>query len=170
VVPRTDVVNAAALPSDPVTGSPYKNIAGNPGAGHMHFHSPNDLAAGFPTRSFNPYTYFATVPKDNRNPPRGAALVLSNVVSFQVQVMKHSPLAPGYGGGDFEDVAPVSTDPKTGVVQHLPFDTANYVNGPPVAGLQPAPPAYTIVGLQVILRIWDPRSRLTRQATLLQDM
>jgi type II secretory pathway pseudopilin PulG len=166
VAPKTDVANAANLPSHPVTGSPYMNIAGDPSSGHMHFHSPNDLAAGYLTRSFNPHTYFATVPKDNRNPPRGAALVLSNVVSFQVQVMKHLPQAQGYGGGDFEDVG--TTD---GSGAHpLPFDTANYVSGPPIGNLKPAPPAYTIVGLQIIIRIWDPRSRLTRQVTLLQDM
>jgi hypothetical protein len=157
VVPKTDRANAANLPAHPVTGSPYMNIAGDPSSGHMHFYSPNDLAAGYKTRSFNPYTYFATVPKDNRNPPRGAALVLSNVVSFQVQVMKHLPQAQGYAGGDFEEVA-------------SPFDTANYGNGPPGANAIAAPPAHTIVGLQIIIRIWDPRSRLTRQVTLLQDM
>ena len=137
----------------------------------MHFLNPNDLANGYATRTFNPYTYFSPAPVNNQNLPRGAALVLSNVLSFQVQVMKSPSVA-----GDFEDVGLGAADPKSGKTALIPFDTANYVNGPtlpPVyrnVSLTPSAPPYSITGLQIIIRIWDPKSRLTRQVTMLQDM
>jgi hypothetical protein len=156
-----------------VDGSPYANIAGlvtsgSDGKPVMHFLSPNDLANGHAGRTFNPYTYFAS---PSGKPPRGAALVLSNVVSFQVQILKSAA-----GSGEFEDLGLTGVNPKNGRATPIPFDTAHYVNAPtlpPVYGgaaLTPTAPPYSIAGLQIILRIWDPKSRLTRQVTLLQDM
>jgi hypothetical protein len=79
--------------------------------------------------------------------------------------------------GEFEDLGLSAVQPKTGRVIPIPFDTANYVAAPalpPVytggGALTPPVPPYSITGLQIILRIWDPKSRLTRQVTLLQDM
>jgi prepilin-type N-terminal cleavage/methylation domain-containing protein len=180
VLPETTEANAAKREVRGLTNAdPFINVAGipitNSGGGPkviMHFLSPNDLASGYATRTFNPYAYFAAgQPINNQHPPRGAALVLSNVLSFQVQVMKNPSTT-----GDFEDLALGASDPKTGKGAPIPFDTANYVNAPalpPVyrnVSMTPSVPPYSITGLQIIIRIWDPKSQLTRQVTLLQDM
>lgn len=177
VVPsNTSVVNGRSLKAR-TDGFPYTNIAGQiapPPTGSkqavMRFLNPNDLASGHPGRSFNPHLYFAQVPTSNNNLPRGAALVLSNVLSFQVQILK-APTATG----EFEDLGLAALQPRTNRPVPIPFDSANYLNAPqlpPVYGgaLSPLPPPYTIAGLQIVLRIWDPKARLTRQVTLLQDM
>jgi prepilin-type N-terminal cleavage/methylation domain-containing protein len=179
VVPSdTSVLNSRNMSASP-DGSPYIGIAGQVIAGGdsgrratMRFVNPNDLASGYPGRSFNPHSYFQQVPTNNKNLPRGAALVLSNVLSFQVQALKF-PSATG----EFEDLGLTAPQPKTNRPLPIPFDTANYVNGPALpptygggAALTPPSPPYSIVGLQIVLRIWDPKSRLTRQVTLLQDM
>jgi prepilin-type N-terminal cleavage/methylation domain-containing protein len=193
IVSDSNVANARGLEVR-ADGSPYVNIAGQipaPDPGHksvMRFLNPNDQASGHPGRSFNPHLYFQANPT-NKDAPRGAALVLSNVVSFQVDILK-SPSATG----EFEDLGLTWVDPKTSKFWfNFPFDTAHYVDAPPLPPilgrevaryvnappvppipgglvLTPPPPPYTITGLKIVLRIWDPKSRMTRQVTLMQDM
>ena len=128
----------------------------------MHFYSPNDLSSGYLNRTFNPYL---TNPLFYASPinQRGAALVLSNVVSFQVQVSKDTNPAK-----DFEDLGLVDSNGK-----NIPFDTPNYLKPTPSVPLPPLPPAYgnnvtapaptfSIQALRITLRIWDPKSRFTR--------
>ena len=136
VIPDTTAINlqAAGAPAN------YRGIAHANGT----FLSPSDLAKGL--RTFSPIAYFATRPLNNNNPPDNAALVLSNVISFEV------------------NVSPTSSPDSFGL---LPgnlsvFDSANY--GTSLA------PNYVIKGIEVILRIWDPASRQTRQVTVIQDM
>ena len=119
----------------------------------------------------------------NTTPPRQKALVLSNVVSFQVEVLKST-------GTDWEDLNLLA--PETGASPKLfpiPFDTANYQatgrpqlpkipavspNGVNLGGRDRAvdPPRldFSILAIKVTIRIWDPKSRQTRQVTLIQDM
>jgi type II secretory pathway component PulJ len=107
----------------------------------FEFYSPTDLAGSKVRRAFNP----ATLPPAPGSVPRAAALVLSNVVSFQVFALKNQ-------GGDFLPLGAA-------------FDTASYS-----ASVTDAVPTFSVQGLQIVLRIWDPKSQLTRQVTLVQDM
>ncbi len=147
VIPDTTKVNT--LPAGLINNS-------FPGIAHANgrFLSPTDLAQGYATRTFNPYTFFST-PKAMSNIQDGRTLILSNVVSFEINV--------NTGGPTFGNI-PGST----------PFDTAGYVAGssalPANLYSNAAPPNYTVQGIQIILHIWDPRSRQTRQVTLVQDM
>lgn len=97
----------------------------------IQFYSPNDLARGATTRSLNPAT-----PDTSR-----ASLVATNVVSFQVRIIK-------IGDTGFEDLP--GPFPAT-------FDTA-------------VPQNFRLGGVQVILRLFDPSTGLTRQGTLIQDL
>lgn len=176
VLPRTSEANNQQLAVSPTDASPYTSLAGNPKviAGPkvvMDFYNPSDLADG--VRTFNPYAFFSPPPANNNNPPRGATLVLSNVISFQVMAMTQP-------GGDFGELGELATDsnpkPLLRRQYYIPFDTANYFTRPSIAAgvpfspLNPAAPSYTIQGLQISMRIWDPRSQRTRQVTLIQDM
>jgi hypothetical protein len=135
----------------------------------LYFNNPHDLAVmngGVPTnRSF----YFTTA--GNLAVPagftldttgatgqanvltsggRGAAMVIGNVVSFQVRVLQSSvptSAAPTRNYGvDFTDVN---------------FDSANSGAGGNTA---------LISAVAVTLRVWDQKSQQTRQITIVQDM
>jgi hypothetical protein len=77
----------------------------------------------------------------------GVAPLLSNVVSFQVQVMRG-------GTNTFSLVDPIGNP--------LVYDTGN------PAGIVGGP--YTLTALQVTLRVWDPVTQQSRQVTFVQDM
>jgi hypothetical protein len=94
-----------------------------------------------------------------------STLLLSDVVSFDIQIVRAPPLPPppgpppansptlnfGYPAGtvlDFEDVGTYDTG-------------ANAPNGTPPFG---------ILAVQITLRVWDLRTQQTRQVTILQDM
>ncbi len=183
VLPVTSIANSKSLPA----ASNYRNICGNVTGTSWQFYSPNDLANGYASRAFIPYGSlpFATVSAASPA-PRASALVLSNVVSFQIQVLKNpnpnppNPPNPTLGpsvNNDFTDLQ-LSAGGK-----NIPFDTANYQGGPPlpaIYGNAPAqvpfetvagtPTPFSIQALKITLRIWDPKSRFTRQVTVIQDM
>ncbi len=179
VLPMTRNANNASLPA----GGPYRNFSGNVAGAAWQFFSPNDLANGYASRAFVPYTALPFA-KGTAAPAPGA-LVLSNVVSFQIQVLKNpNPNPPPANSGlgpnvnnDFVDITGLTaTNGKP-----IPFDTANYYvdprvnpNGNPLpvfgAGVTAPPPQFSIQALRITLRIWDPKSRFTRQVTVIQDM
>jgi prepilin-type N-terminal cleavage/methylation domain-containing protein len=100
---------------------------------NLVFFTPNDLAAlqgAVRTRTFDPSAIT----------PRAAALVVPNVLSFQVQGIG---ITPDVTGG-----APVSVDD---------YDSAK---GSPL-GLR---------GVAITLRVWDNKTRQTRQLSILQDL
>ena len=141
VMPFTDAMVAANITPATIRTKMSETAAGT-------YLNPNDLARGpYPLhRSFNPS------PSNNAQVATNVArstLLCSNVLSFSV---KFAPPATATGGGysvpAFQNFA-------------APFDTAN-----------PAATANTqrIKCLQIQLRIYDPSSGLSRQATLLQDM
>lgn len=168
-----------------------------PANGNVEFYNPTDLASSYDPitryykRAFNPYTSLippgapgSATAAPTVLPARAAAastLVLSNVLSFQIQVLP-------VGGTDFQDMVAISQavmappDPDPPKQPHpLAFDTANYgtpmpLPKPPYTPNIPAktitPPVlnFSIQGLQITLRIWDPKSQSTRQVTFMQDM
>src|SRR5262249_23718539 len=118
------------------------------------FFNPSDLAKptdgatpSNPTRALNPLN-----PND-RNAAK--VLLLTDVISFDVQVLKYRPdVDVGKLGDDFEDLKP-QTAPFPWV-----FDT----------GLPDANDTYCIAALQISIRVWDKKTDQTRQITIIQDM
>jgi hypothetical protein len=123
-----------------------------------HFINPSSLTT-YNVRTFQPdrtFTYFYDDPFsgsgrgvfDPNNPDVwSATLIATDVVSFDVQI-----LSPQSGVADFTDVL-------TGV-----FDT-----GPSPPWVAP-PPNWTINAVKITLRVWDLKTRQTRQVTVIQDM
>lgn len=109
------------------------------------------------------------------NTLRGSDILLTNVVSFCVRVMPNFQTTPPIT--DFMDVlawAPVAaaTTPTLGSgVFNGNFDTNNIVFPPPTS-----PPAgvpvvnYTLRAVQISIRVWDDKTKQTRQITLVQDL
>jgi prepilin-type N-terminal cleavage/methylation domain-containing protein len=103
-------------------------MASNISAADFVFYGPQNLAQTA-TRTFNP-----------ANATRSAALVVPNVVSFQVQAVWSVPSAPG--------IAPDDT---------TPYDSASA-------------PGTPLAGIYIILRVWDHKTRQTRQLSIMQDL
>jgi prepilin-type N-terminal cleavage/methylation domain-containing protein len=148
----TNLTSPALAPG--LEGSTFAQIACNrPGAGMtLVFFSPMDAAKGNRTLdigNFNPATNTRVLRLD----PSGAiireTLVCPNVISFQVQVMQ-------VGSNAFDDMIPGALG--------APFfyDTARFG----VAGYTPN----GLKGIQVTVRVWDNKTRQTRQATVVQDL
>jgi hypothetical protein len=109
------------------------NPIANNGNQYLDFLTPPDLATGnyaSGKRSLNPAALTATTP--------GAALLLDNVVSFQVQALKST------------------TSPR--VPEDVNFDTMN------------SNPGYNVSAVSVTMRVWDPKTRQSRQTTFMVDM
>jgi prepilin-type N-terminal cleavage/methylation domain-containing protein len=126
--------------------------------GALYFNTPQDLANPA-RRAFTARGVF-----DRANPAGWAAsLLLTDVVSFDVRVLRYFPTdsqnTPAYTDPSFVDLP--GTPPTS-------FDTA----GPPALDPNPLFPQspYNIVALEISLRIWDLRTQKTRQITLVQDM
>jgi prepilin-type N-terminal cleavage/methylation domain-containing protein len=110
----------------------------NGGTGNIDFYTPADLATG--TRTFNPTTFLA----NQAQPQRAEALVLPNVLSFQVRVIPSG----------------TTNTPPSDLPAPFPatYDTAAATT---TTGLQ---------GLAITLRVWDNKTRQTRQQTLMLDL
>lgn len=120
----------------------YPQISCNIVNGNTQFYSPSDLAEPVTPRrrGFDP-VLGATRPAFSRSEP-GSALLLQNVVSFQTEIM-------------------TSKNP-TVFERQLPngdFDTA-----------MPPPNAPIIQALKITLRVFDPKTRQSRQISIIQDM
>ncbi len=173
VVPRGAEINgypAGAVPGAPVTSAmpnissiPHPDTANYPG--RWFFAGPGQLphplarsldtgvvsdGQSFPQR-WTPASWTAAwrqiplVPAPPPLPPADAALLLTNVVSFNVRIqfVMTNPNQPS--PADFVDV-PAGQ-----------FDTS-------------ADPGYRILAVQITLRVWDQKSRQARQITIIQDI
>lgn len=89
------------------------------------------------------------------------APVLQNVISFQVQVMRHDDIA-------FGDILPTNIPPIPTTPGFVPrariFDTTYFGSVPGYSN------NYGIKAIQITLRVWEQKTRQTRQVTLVQDM
>ena len=110
----------------PISGS-YPDMSCRPGT--TFFNSPGDLTTQA-NRAFNPASPTTTA----------ANLVVNDVISFQVQIMRGTDT-------DFVDV-PGNT-----------FDSSSSPN-----------PPYTINAIRITLRIWDAKTQQARQITIVQDL
>ncbi len=121
--------------------------------GNLYFNNPSDLAGVYngvsppavnvsPLRAFDPTTPIIIDPSTNL--PRSSTFVLGDVISFEVQALTWDPTNP-------------ANPPTQGYVN---FDT----------GMQPPQTNLTIRAIQITLRVWDSKTLLTRQITIVQDL
>jgi hypothetical protein len=176
MVPDSTNVNDLTKVSIPlaanVAGFSGLSITSNPGNGlMMAFNSPTNAANGSLGRAINinqPLATMITDPRLVKGNSEGAGLqtegsaelVLPNVLSFQVQIMDTRPfdpvLNPIPNTNIFGDV------PQTGATPGY-YDSL-LLNSP--ANLIP----FSIKGIRVTLRVWDNKTRQTRQVSIVQDL
>jgi hypothetical protein len=170
VLPRTDEINVnAKIPATSFADYTRVSSLSNAANGELRFSNPQELphpaaravstsgvgnGITFPVFRGTAYAPDGTAALDasakggyslgSSGFTPGAALVLSNVVSFNVRVLRA-------GDPDFTDV------------DNGAFDTAW---DPADSG----PPGYRIIALQITLRVWDSKTRQARQITIVQDM
>jgi hypothetical protein len=159
-VPMPFPLSAASLldPRGPWVADGYNEMSARGAGGIYYFHTPTDLAsrnfgnAGLPNRAFT-FFYDPTqwrgnpvTPDFSTNPEQwSASLVATDVVSFDIQI--YSPqIAQATGIQDFSDL-------PGGL-----FDTAY------------GSPGYTVNAIKITLRVWDLKTRQTRQVSIIQDM
>jgi prepilin-type N-terminal cleavage/methylation domain-containing protein len=146
----------------------------NPGAAYpdqLYFNSPNDLTV--PQRRYGGLTSTYSPLMDQNNVPVGSDVLLTDVISFSVRVL----LA---GANDFADLSMVANanSPFPAGAQvfdtwsSLKDDTYDYSGWNTGGNATSLPNSQTtqIKALQIIIRVWDVKTQLTRQITLVQDM
>jgi prepilin-type N-terminal cleavage/methylation domain-containing protein len=125
----------------------YSGVSLQQGGANLYFNNPGDLINPGKRR-------FQPAPPNQSNQP-GATLVLSNVVSFTARTLRTndlgSTLKVPQAKLDFED---------------FPFDTGYDTNAVPTTTANP----FCIKGIEVTIRVWDQRTGLTRQVSVIQDM
>lgn len=146
-----DLGAATPIVSNPAVRAAYgqmscREIPLDPAAGttQLYFNNPSDLTDPA-KRSFNPAA------PDNH----GVTYLLSNVISFQVKVLRWVP--PSLGAGAVYDTEP----------QSISFDSATNATAGNIGG---DPRQSFIRAIVVTLRVWDMKTQQSRQVTLIQDM
>jgi type II secretory pathway pseudopilin PulG len=129
------------------------------GGTQIYFNNPSDLAGAYygpgnPSnigfiRAFDPTN--PAVQDQNTGLPRASTFVIGDVISFEVQALVYDPTNP-------------SNPPQMG---YLNFDTGAQNAGPQQ---NMSPINVTIRALQITIRVWDNKTQLTRQITIVQDM
>jgi hypothetical protein len=128
----------------------YNEMSARAAGGIYYFHTPTDLAsrnggnAGLPNRAF---TFFYD-PTQTRTP------------------FPFDPTNP-----DVWSATLVATDVVSFDIQILPAGAADFIDVP--GGLYDTAygsPGYTVNAIKTTLRVWDLKTRQTRQVTVIQDM
>ncbi len=126
---------------DNATYPQWKHLSCAQGAsGKVTFFTPEEVAQSSATRGFQLATANPATP--------GASLMLSNVVSFQVEPLVHIDGQP-------QEQFDFLTIPAAG----LPFDTARTTS-----------PGYRVTALRITIRVWDSKTEQARQITIVQDL
>jgi len=123
----------------------YSEVSCQPDAnGFLHFNTPADLATT--ANQFLPQQWLAQIqgPQNSQGqfPWVGDDLVLTDVISFNIRAL---PL----GGTDYVDLG--QAIPATGI-----YTTAAF--------------PFAIAALEITIRVWDVKTSLTRQVTIIQDI
>jgi prepilin-type N-terminal cleavage/methylation domain-containing protein len=153
----------------------------------LYFNNPTDLTVperrfgmnttttgGYPTEADLSYPLLV----DTNNQATGADLLLTDVISFQVQVMfvgattwsdvpaNTNPTLQNFRVFDtwssLTDKDPNNANPQPGTVDYSQWSVAGNATSAPVQ--------QSIKAIQISIRIWDIKTQLTRQITLVQDM
>jgi prepilin-type N-terminal cleavage/methylation domain-containing protein len=155
----------------------------NPGT--IYFNSPADVTIperrGAGTFTYNAATQALTsafAPLMTNFQVTGDDLLLTDVISFDIKVLTVGgglPTATDFG--DLPAAGPYYYDTwsrrQDDVFNYsLKLASGNWVRPVPMApsAAGGAVPAYRITALQITLRIWDPRTKLSRQISIVQEM
>ncbi|MCS6850727.1 MAG: prepilin-type N-terminal cleavage/methylation domain-containing protein [Gemmataceae bacterium] len=123
--------------------------------------TPFDLAGATnngipPRRAFNPLQ----APRTLAQVPPAASAILTDVVSFDITVQFRDVGTGVLYMNDFADV-------PWPAIPGQPYPThwdSSYARGSPNASNN-----FCILGIQIVLRIWDVKTQLTRQVTIVED-
>jgi hypothetical protein len=145
-----------------------------------------------PANGFTNYLYFnspsaLTIPERRQNTfaPRkdvngnytGDDLVMTNVISFDVQLLRSDDQAmtvkfdPDVPVTPLPNLLPPNLTPYFDTWSFIQDEVYDYTNR--LATGKPLPfsgAPYTIIGLQITLRVWDSRTQQTRQISIFQEM
>jgi prepilin-type N-terminal cleavage/methylation domain-containing protein len=110
----------------------------------------------------------ATAQSQGRNDWRGDDIILTDVISFNIRVLAlfRTGANAGMYSSDFVDLTDPSLNQPAGQMGTIVTGT----NSPPGFYNTAANPNFTITALEITLRVWDTKTLLTRQVTLIQDM
>jgi prepilin-type N-terminal cleavage/methylation domain-containing protein len=164
-----------------------------PNVTYLYFNTPSDMLNA--NRQVMPYLpwsrapFFqspwplgATIPglnvTDGQSDWTGDDIVISDVISFNVRI-----LAKDFNSiiTNVPNVVPL-TNPQTGAPDFLDVSAANATYAPvPPNPVNPhyntaffnatsSPPSYSIQALEITIRVWDAKTSLARQITIVQDM
>jgi prepilin-type N-terminal cleavage/methylation domain-containing protein len=195
VISNNDALNwggaAAAVPPIPVswlrTYQSKFSVRANPTTpANLYFNSPADLtiperraAGNFPSgalatrapagtqvfvgATFNPLT-------DTNGNPTGEDLLLTDVLTFDIQIVYRSTstatLANVAGFTDLPAPGPYYFDTWS----RRNDDAYQYSNTSATAGFPVPDSRYEILALQITIRVYDEKTQLARQITIVQDM
>jgi prepilin-type N-terminal cleavage/methylation domain-containing protein len=129
----------------------------------LYFNSPSALTIPDRRLQRDATTNLYLPRKDVNGLPTGDDLVMTNVISFDVQALM---IAPNGQTGVGDMIAPNYVFDTWSNMQDELYNYSDLsVTGTPIPM-----PGYTVLGLQITLRVWDSRTQQTRQITLFQEM
>jgi prepilin-type N-terminal cleavage/methylation domain-containing protein len=110
----------------------------------------------------------ATAQSQGRNDWRGDDIILTDVISFNIRVLAlfRTGANAGFYSSDFVDL----TDPSLNQPAGMMGTIVQGINSPPGFYNTATNPGFTITALEITLRVWDTKTSLTRQVTLIQDL
>jgi type II secretory pathway pseudopilin PulG len=168
--PDANFVNQVYFNSPADVTMPQRRFGMNPGALPAQY-------GGIPTEADGSYPIL----KDAGGNPTSADLLLADVVSFNVRVLasgqsdfadlqsipnaNSNPQFPGNGGVSVFDTW---SSGKDDVYDYSTWSQGGIAGG--VASQTTLPAQIQIQALQISIRVWDMKTRTTRQITIVQDM
>ena len=144
------------LSPDPANPTLYFN---NPSDVNNNNFQPVPAVPAVQRRAFDPQTF------DPKNPTlRNATLLMTDVISFQVQVLLAGQLNTGFviktEPSVYKDLADLITSPGSAPMPPFSFDTGNV----------PVQLNCVISAIKITLRVWDAKTQQARQISIIQDM
>ncbi len=100
----------------------------------------------------------------------GDDILLTDVISFQIQILPVYPNAPSGAppGAQFQQFQFIDLPPQAALGGQQVYDTS--MTPLPTNATLPGSGPYGIAALKISIRIWDAKSQQTMQITLIQDM
>ncbi|MGF1578096.1 MAG: type II secretion system protein J [Gemmataceae bacterium] len=141
----------------------YLSCSPDTTTGKLKFHTPEEVARGSTNRGYQLTT--------NPTQTLGESLMLSNVVSFQVEPLVRLVSNAGSFSDDRDFLDFFHDNTKDAqyfdMTGKFELDTAIIPAEIPMPGTGVR---YTVAALRITLRVWDTKTRQTRQITIIQDM
>lgn len=185
LVPDNSQLHTGALPRISSHDYGYVQISGDRNGSNLLFNTPRDVTINPARRGPHNMVHFTgrrrsvltedpskQNPNDMINYVTGPeTMLLSDVVSFSVELLTSLNIGGPYAGGGFPPFGFPTFDARTGARPDfsipgagLPAPLGGVGYDSSVAGAVP------VLAVRITLRIWDVRHSQTRQVTIIQDM